>query len=94
MVKIKGEFEVCDLPTDCCAFMVAVVQVRLVVTEEEIEIQFTSEGLSKILKLLPQSRAESDIQSDSTQVQRLPVVKFQVSGTRCVHSIIIFRTGL
>lgn len=57
MVKKAEEMRVCDLPTDYCAFMVAIVLVRLVVIKEEIGIQFTAEELSKILNLLPHSRS-------------------------------------
>ena len=39
MVKKAEEMRVCDLPTDYCAFMFAIVLVHLVVIKEEIGIQ-------------------------------------------------------
>jgi MinD-like ATPase involved in chromosome partitioning or flagellar assembly len=57
MVKNNGEPKICDLPTDYCAFMVAIVLVRLVINKEDIGVQFKAEEIAKIVNALPHSRS-------------------------------------
>ena len=49
MSKNKGQLIVVDLPTDYCAFMVAIVIIRLVINKEDIGHQYTAEEHTNIL---------------------------------------------
>ena len=57
MSKNKGQLIVVNLPTDYCAFMVAIVLVRLVINEEDVGHQYTAEELSNIVNILPHSKS-------------------------------------
>ena len=57
MSKNKGQLIMVDLPTDYCAFMVAIVLIRLVINEENVGHQYTAEELSNIVNILPHSKS-------------------------------------
>ena len=57
MSKNKGQLIVVDLPTDYCAFMVAIVIIRLVINKEDIGHQYTAEEHTNIVNILPHSKS-------------------------------------
>jgi hypothetical protein len=57
MVKNNEESKIYDLPTDYCAFMVAIVLVRLVINKEDIGVPFKVEEIAEIVNILPHSKS-------------------------------------
>jgi hypothetical protein len=57
MVTNNRESKICDLPTDYCAFMVAMVLVRLVINKEYIGVQFKADEIAEIVNILPHSKS-------------------------------------
>jgi hypothetical protein len=90
MVKNKGELRTCDLPTDYCAFMVAIVLVHLVVNKEDIGIQFAAEELSKIVNLLPHSSSANFYVNSVALKHGMCLFKREISK-RGINTIEVFK---
>ena len=57
-----------DLPTECCAFMVAIVLSRIIICDQDIGLQWQAEELIDVLNELPYS-SSADFHVDSTTLK-------------------------
>lgn len=90
MAKHKGELKEVDLPTDYCAFMVAIVLIRLVIGKEDIGIQFTAEELTSIVNILPHSRSANFYVNSVALKHGLSLFKREISK-RGMNTIEIYK---
>ena len=57
-----------DLPTEYCAFMVAIVLSKIIICDQDIGLQWQAEELTDVLNELPYS-SSADFHVDSTALK-------------------------